>query len=768
MSLVRQGLGLRMEKLPSKAQPEQSNSASADFSQYVRADFQSSITDKQFVPLFSKNVNASKDGSDLQKTPQEENSLKTDSGVWRAPYGPSAAPYLKAVPPQTPGQEDSLGEAQVKPVWRNIYGVDAPIIVQPIQQNPAHPPLERRPPAAVDPATGQPLKRIENKVQSNQSSNLETQEISTKNLDTNAQLNAELRRKRVLVDQSLEYNTVGTTGNIVSGAVGGVIGARAVPWVMDRISDRVRLNPDLQPQSTTQRIARFWQDNFDSRTWNRKELELMRESEGAARSAVPTASELTKLGRAKAYASGYAPAIAKGAGVAGSMMVVDHYADKFLFGKNHQNGIGDSINSALVPAALLIGPKTSVWKMGAIGAGALLAGKLIGSSVQEGKYPSYSRVFRQSTSESLLLAAEALLPFKQIAPSGVGKFVNWKQAALIGGTWLAFRGANLLFDAKPPSETKNKAWELLAEDAKERTGSSMTAAIDKFRALGQGNESHGILEWTNIFKQGAVGGHRGEAALEVYRAEWLTNPSSQYKSMIEAYRGATILCTAFAESRLEHGTHVPTIQDKPTYILADKNLDLGGKAAANFAVARAYLEGTKKQVQDNAGKEVAGKKVSNDEVASLSAVEKRINEDEAKIYGKHDMTAAIKELADWGKGFNEVHIAKLEVELRNTIASNKDSTDSRYKAKLYRDLATIYLAKAYAMKERDPNSAQRMLKGNTNAGRNALDITGQRRGFDGAYDCLKSARALHPDNADITELETFAAEVSRGLPGSSA
>ncbi len=135
----------------------------------------------------------------------------------------------------------------------------------------------------------------------------------------------------------------------------------------------------------------------------RPKLELLPEAEGA-KNAV-TAAETSAVSGSKVF--GYGQSILKGVGVAGSFMIVDHLADQVLFGKDQHNGIADSINSALVPAALLIGPSTSMLKMGLVGAGAIVAGKLIGSSLTNREDPSYSRYFRQSTPESLLLAAEA-------------------------------------------------------------------------------------------------------------------------------------------------------------------------------------------------------------------------------------------------------------------------------------------------------------------------------------------------------------------------
>ncbi len=205
----------------------------------------------------------------------------------------------------------------------------------------------------------------------------------------------------------------------------------------------------------------------------------------------------------------------------------------------------------------------------------------------------------------------------------------------MAGTWGAFRLKNAIMDPAPQADVKDKAFELLGDDAKQRTDGSMNDAINKFGELGTGNESHGLMAWTNVFKDGMgkVQGARGESALQVYRTEWLTKPTNQFGSMLEANRGAAILTTAFAESRLAHGTHVPTITDTPTYLLEGKNLDIGGKAARDFIIGRINIENAKKQVQDNLGKDIAGKRVEQSEIADLDSVKKRIEAQEAKIYG---------------------------------------------------------------------------------------------------------------------------------------
>ncbi len=891
---------------------------------YQRADYQPGEVQKPYGGSTGRAVY----GGDVQQTYNQgqPRTTTTAQGDWRARYGQDVGTTF--VPGQQQQQQQNQGG------WRKPYGADSPLVnpngqqqQRPVQERPV---VNNNNGGDVDPLTGQPLRRPA-PVQGNPWDR--PANVPGQNNPGNGQMRPgmtaqqqDIAQKRKIVDQALDYNTVGWGGNLVAGGIGGVAGRHTVPWIMDKVSSTVKLDAKAEPTNFRERVVRYWQDNHDPARWNRSDLEFARRSvdgadglaktmrdfhaptvealynatekskllepftkistiaddaaitsayqtaknaqnavmagkaplfsaqemaliedtmksralqqplvdafnansaaqqalklrhdtfqflgdaknpiaaasetvpsrlrtvtdavnaqkglteagqkglfsaeemaaleqyQSAAKAAAVNVGDLTAMAKFKETAGRYGTSFLKGAGIAGTIMIADHYADKLLFNKNHGNGIGDSINSVLVPLAFMAGPKKTL-PMIATSVGALLIGKTIGASLPPGEEAKYSRYFRQSTGESLALGAEFLLPMKAATESGL----NWKRAGLMAATWAAFRVKNAIFDPAPPSDTKDAAFGLLKDDATKRTDGSMTAAINKFGALGEGDESHGIMAWTNVFKEGdgKTMGARGEAALQVYRTEWLTKPTNQFGSMLEANRGAAILCTAFAESRLAHGTHVPTITDKPTYLLEGKNLDMGGKAARDFIIARINIENAKKQVQDNLGKDIAGKKVDQSEIADLDNVKKRIEADEAKVYGEHDMAGAVKELAKWGEGLNATHMAKLEVDLRNTIAANQNSQDSRYKAKLFRDLATIYLSSAYAKQDGDPQSASKLLGGDTYSGRQAQDMTGQQRGFDGALDCIARAQQLDPNNPDVAQLAQIAQQINSKLP----
>ncbi len=908
----------------------QASEAGLQATDYQRAQYQAGQVEKPYG-----NNGRAVYGGDVQQTynpgPQTNpERTTTGNGQWRAVYGGDTGTTFR--PGQQQQQQQQQQQDQTQGQWRKPYGADSPLVVppnqqRPVQERPVVQPGNGQRVGEVDPLTGQPLRRPA-PVEGNpwdRPANVPGQQRPPG--DQRPGMTAQqqdIANKRKIVDQALEYNTVGWGGNLLAGGAGGILGRHTVPWIMDKVSSTVKLDAKAEPVTFRERAVRYWQDNHDPARWNRADLEFARkaldgadglsskmkafhtpvidalevaterakmmepftkassvgnvaeiesalatakrantagraafftaeelammedtvktgkvqqtvvdafnvnattqqtlklrhdtfqflsdaknpisaaseatpsrlrtvndainaqrglteaghkpiftakemaaleEYQTAAKAAGVTVGDVTAMSKFKETAGRYGTSFIKGASIVGVTMVADHYADKWLFGKNHGNGIGDSINSVLVPAAFLAGPKRTL-PLIATSVGALLVGKTIGASLPEGEQAKYSRYFRQSTGESVLLGAEFLLPMKAATESGL----NWKRGLLMAGTWGAFRLKNAIMDPAPQADVKDKAFELLGDDAKKRTDGSMNDAINKFGELGTGNESTGLMAWTNVFKDGMgkVQGARGESALQVYRTEWLTKPTNQFGSMLEANRGAAILTTAFAESRLAHGTHVPTITDTPTYLLEGKNLDIGGKAARDFIIGRINIENAKKQVQDNLGKEIAGKRVEQSEIADLDSVKKRIEAQEAKIYGEHDMTGAVKELAKWGEGLNATHMAKLEVDLRNTIAANQNSQDNRYKAKLYRDLATIYLASAYAKQDGDPQSASKLLGGDTNSGRMAQDMTGQQRGFDGALDCIARAHALDGGNLDTKQLYEIAQQINAKLPG---
>ncbi|HEY9786506.1 MAG TPA: hypothetical protein V6D17_13950 [Candidatus Obscuribacterales bacterium] len=505
--------------------------------------------------------------------------------------------------------------------------------------------------------------------------------------------------------------------------------------------------------------------NSRAGTLTKAEVDMLKKYTTSADALAATqAKQLEGWARVKDASGRYGASIAKGAGIAAAFMVADHYLDKAINGKDHANGIGSSLNSVLVPTAFLAGEKLGFKKMALLGIGSMAAGHIAGRMLDEalpaGEYPRFSKTFSQSTPESLILAGEFLLPMKSAT-----KGFNIKKAGLMLGTWAAFRVGNYLFSSGPPSEVKEDAFNLLVSDSQVRTAGSMNDAIDKFKSLGKGDESTGIMSFTNWVKEGKgkTKGGRGEAALDFYRQAWLTKSNDQFSSMLEAYRGATILCTAFAESRLSKGTHIPTETQAPTYILEGKNLDLGGKAARDLIIARINIDRAKTEAQNKMGQEVGGKKVTEHEIADLDKVKERIAESEAKIYGKHDMRGVVDELAHWGQGLNATHFAKLEVALRDNIAKNQNG-DKRYLAKLYRDLATIYIASAEMKKGGDPRSAQRMLYGDNFQGRQARDVTGQMRGFDGAMDVIRRAQELDPQNTgDVEQLNAMAVKLDKEI-----
>ncbi len=55
------------------------------------------------------------------------------------------------------------------------------------------------------------------------------------------------------MDRALDYNGVGVGGNLVAGGVGGVLGARTVPWLMNQVTKNVEMDLTAAPTNLAER-----------------------------------------------------------------------------------------------------------------------------------------------------------------------------------------------------------------------------------------------------------------------------------------------------------------------------------------------------------------------------------------------------------------------------------------------------------------------------------------------------------------------------------
>ncbi|CAN5534775.1 hypothetical protein BH10CYA1_BH10CYA1_17890 [soil metagenome] len=308
--------------------------------------------------------------------------------------------------------------------------------------------------------------------------------------------------------------------------------------------------------------------------------------------------------------------------------------------------------------------------------------------------------------------------------------------ALDGAIWL---GSRLLHKDQPDDQAINEAANrLVSEDKSTRSAKSMTDAIDKYVQLGNDKEF----------------------VLRAYYEEYLTKTNSQFDDMLTAYRGAMILGTSFGESRLSHGTTILPAE-KPTYILADQNLDLGGQALRGLIIANVNAERAKLETLKLVGQSNHGSKVDKSEVDGITQIQARTNADIAKIYGKHDLTKALSDLTDFQKS-NQMGFAKLEIDLVSGLSSNRQS-EPQFQAKLFRDYALLCLTYASVSAEKSSDNAAAVLYG-SDSGRQIPYPDGAPRGFDGALDAIKLAAQLAPDNPDNQQLQAIAADLEKRIP----
>lgn len=477
-----------------------------------------------------------------------------------------------------------------------------------------------------------------------------------------------------------------------------------------------------------------------------EEMKILADRQAARASVVDITAAQTK--GQKFWGENPGSNFVKGAAFVGLTMVADHYLDKIITGKDHQDGLTNSsmtepipfvggmtkswnTNSLLVPMAFTTGSFASgkglLTKAAYTGA-ALIGGKILDNVLPASDHQSYSNWLRPTGVDSVLMGAAFLMPAAE----------NKTRLAMIGGAWALGRVYNM-FEGPSKGDIKDEGFDRMRTDMKDRTSGSMNAAIDSFKELGE----------------------KDNYALRLYTSDWL-RPNRQYDGMLSAYRGAVILADAFGESRLDKGTLLPNSQKD--FILPGKDLDIGGQATRALIIAQVNVDRAKQQTQNEMGKDEKGKKVSDQELKDLDDINKRINSTlQNRIYGKHDIQGAVNDLADFYKG-NEKDTLLMKMDLDNSLALNRGSKNTQFTAKLFRDQACILLAIAQ-LKASGPDAmgAQDVLYG-TAAGRQTPYNNGQPRGYDGALDAIALAKQMDPNNPDNVQLEQIANQLKAKLP----
>lgn len=436
---------------------------------------------------------------------------------------------------------------------------------------------------------------------------------------------------------------------------------------------------------------------------------------------------------------GFMQNFAKGMLTVGIVQGIDDRLDRKLFGSQHQSSSA-VIDSIVIPAAMLV---PGGWlKKGAVAIGGHLLGKYtvgdwLDKQLGVSSSPSWSRFWRPNGVEAFAVAGAALIPMRKESLA--------LRLGYIGAAWLGSHMLNFVMDGESARDKKDEAFEIWSKDKSERSFRSMNKAIDEFKDLG----------------------HEKEAALNFYLADWL---SRKHDDLLNGYRGAAILFAAAGEVRLSEGTRVSDGNGRPTSnpvwralsfknnsheynnILAGSDLDLGGRALKNLLSGRISVDRAVKESERLAsqGAEVRGTKVQASEAADLQKIGERIDASMNKIYGRHDMAEIYKELQEYTYKLNQHDVSKLRDQIKATI-QKPGSSDPRYVAKFYRDLALIDLVFAG-------------IKVGYNGVGSGGDGSTAAIFYQEAVAALREARRLDGGNQDLDQMDKIARDLSSLIP----
>jgi hypothetical protein len=376
------------------------------------------------------------------------------------------------------------------------------------------------------------------------------------------------------------------------------------------------------------------------------------------------------------------------------VQLVDDKLDRGLTGKLHNS----YFSSLALPVAAIV--PGGFLKRGLAAAGTVIAGKVLDGIFPAEKNPAFGRFMRPTGWETAAVTGALMLPMR------TESFLA--RSLMVGGAWLGSKTIQYFAGGRSAEEAKNDAIGDWSKDKTERSDNSMNRTIDDFKDL-------------------ATNGRQGLAAVKYYLADWR---GRKHDDLVNGYRGSAILATALGETILKDGTDVgvgngntrsylqnltgSNTKEKDN-LLSGYDLDLGSVAALNLRGARIELDRAKTETQKLAsqGAELRGTKVQASEVSDLEKIGQRIDGDLNKIYGKHDIGGAFKELSEWGHNLNQRDMARIRDNLKNIRqrAVDRNDSDTRFMAKINRDLALVDLAFASSKvmgSIKDPTSAETM------------------------------------------------------------
>src|SRR5262249_44293559 len=138
------------------------------------------------------------------------------------------------------------------------------------------------------------------------------------------------------------------------------------------------------------------------------------------------------------------------------------------------------------------------------------------------------------------------------------------------------------------------------------------------------------------------------------------------------------------------------------------------------------------------------------EIDELSKIEKRVDLDLAKIYGKHDISGIYSSLEKYTYTLNQKESGHLRDQIKAKI-NQPGTEDKRYIAKLWRDLALLDLAFAG-------------IKVGYNGVGNGGDGATANIMMKEAQQAMQKARELDDKNEDLSQLDKILQEVNGKIP----
>jgi hypothetical protein len=384
------------------------------------------------------------------------------------------------------------------------------------------------------------------------------------------------------------------------------------------------------------------------------------------------------------------------------------------------------------------------------------------------------RWMQPGKTESALMAGAFLYPAKDPR-------INY---GLMAAAWGTGRVINT-FDEPPNHKKKLAAFAALNEDASTRTSASMLEAIAKAKDLG--------LEATDFYRRDlwqvarvgspkvtAVAGRpkdpdRPDLPRVASRPGSPGLPRTIPDHQELAFqRCMVVFNAAFGELLLAEGSPIPE-QSKPDYLFRKDKYDIGGVAHEALVTARDAVDFAIRETIKRDGKKDQGSTVAAAaEVKALQAVRAKINEviDKQILVEHRDLKDRMLRELVTRVALMDGDVDKLidgKDGLKQKIgryAPSADQVDSKFLAKLYRDLAFVHLARA-AYKAGYLSGIGRGsggAPGQADVYLNGLERERKAENYLGtgcAKDALARAKKFDPDNPDLLILESLFKDIEK-------